>query len=1218
MTPRAFQSLSCVGILVFALAATTPLRAQVSGASLSGSITDAQGAFIPGASVSIKNTATGIVVEIISNEAGFYSAPNLAPGEYEVSTSLPGFGTVISKVILTVGAKQVLNVTLTVGQVQQTIEVSTAASLVETSNSTLSANVEGTEIRELPLNGRDWASLATLQPGVIEARTHLDVTHVGGGGGRGFGDQLSVGGGRPTQNSYRLDGTLVNDYSNAGPGSVLGANLGVDAIQEFTVLTSNYSAEYGFTSGGVINAVTKSGTNTFHGSAFDFLRNDALDASNFFNNASNLPKNPLRQNQFGASGGWRLLKDKTFLFGDYEGVRRTRGLPVTGGVTISDAVRNGNVVNLSTGASTTVSTIDPNIQKFLGLYPHPAAGATGCVKLPATQFSAPGVAGGCNPNVGLAPFQGTQSATEDFFTFRGDEKLSDKDSFFATFLRDSSVFSSPLAFNNELQSFTSYRQAVILEETHAFSPSMFNTIRVGLNRTNNLGGNSPNVLNPLAGDLSMGMNTAGITSGLYSPGITLTGTGVTALPGGRNGGASVQDFWGQMIQLYDDAFWTRGSHSFKFGFSFIASQLDGYTPLAGYNGSGAFTYQGLEQVAGGSTTVATAAEAPCYSGTGDGTNGNSYDNSCGTLVNFLTNQPRAAARPFDVTAVPKHYLRDKIYSGYLQDDWRFKPNLTFNLGIRYEMATIPTEINGRVAIMPSPTTALPCGPVTAGSCPQPSFPGSVPGDPTSVLRNSFWTSNPTTKNFEPRVGFSYDPFRTGKTAIRGGFGIFDALPLPYELILNNTSSAPWRSTLATLGSAVLPSPPSIAAGTAANGQGEWPFVVPSLTTAHITNPINRAWRYVDNNIKRNYVYQYNLNIQRQITSDTTILLGYAGSRALHNPFQADSVNTVIPTKAPGGFYYWPVPWSGSLPSTGPVSQASRLLNPTTTSIMYNTMWMSRSWYNSFQAKVNKQMSHGLQVQGSFTFSKSIDDSSGSTAGDTFQLDTVSEPFYDMSLNKGLSSFDIRRNLVINGLWNVPKPSSSGFKSRALGGWQLGLITTFADGVPASPQVGTDILGEVITTINPVNEVPGCNSNTLVNSDYRHGLFYINPSCVSLVPKSSDNAQFCDSNGRGFSAALAASTCANIRGNMGRNTIIGPGLFNADFSVFKNNPIPQISETASLQFRAEFFNVLNHTNFAPSSNLSAFNANGTPNTLFGQLTSTQIDNRVIQLALKLVW
>ena len=1219
MIPKAVRFVVSAGILALSFVISLPLRAQVSGASLSGTIADAQGAAVPIAMVSVKNVATGVSFDVTTNGVGFYTVPNLTPGDYEVSVTAPGFSTVVTKVTLTVGAKQEVNLTLSVGQLQEAIEVIGAAPLVETSNSTISGHVAGTEIRELPLNGRDWASLATLQPGVIEARTHLDVTHVGGGGGRGFGNQLSVGGGRPTQNSYRLDGAIVNDYSNAGPGSVLGANLGVDAIQEFTVLTSNYSAEYGFTSGGVINAVTKSGTNAFHGTAFDFLRNDVLDATNFFNNANNLPKNPLRQNQFGASGGWRLLKDKTFLFGDYEGVRRTRGIPVTNGVTISDAVRSGNVVNLATGASMKVPAIDPNIQKFLDLYPHPAAGATGCVTLPSTQFSAPGVAGGCNPNIGRVPFQGTQKATENFYTLRGDERLSDKDSVFATYLRDNSIFSSPLAFNNELQSFTSYRQSAIAEETHVFSPAWVNSVRAAISRTSNLGGTSPTVINPLASDSSLGMNTPGITEGFFSPAITLTGTGVTNLPAGKNGGASAQDFWGQNFQIYDDAFFTHGTHALKFGFSFLANQLDGYTPLLGFNGTGTFTFQGLEPVAGGSTTVATAAEGPCYLGTGDRTSGNSYDNSCGTLINFLTDQPRAAARPFDSAAVSKQYLRDKIYSGYLQDDWRFRPNLTLNLGLRYEMATIPTEINGRIAIMPTPSTPLPCGPVTPGACPQPSFAASVPGDPTSVLRSSFWTHNPTKRNFEPRIGFAWDPFRSGKTAVRGSFGIFDALPLPYELILNNTSSAPWRSTLAAMGSAVLASPPSMAAGTATTAQGEWPYIVPSLTNVRLTNPINRAWRYVDNNIKRNYVYQYNLNIQRQITSNTTLLFGYTGSRGIHNPFQADSVNTVLPTKAAGGDYYWPSPWSGSLPGTGAVSQAARLLNPTTMAIMYNTMWMSRSWYNAFQVRLNKQMSHGFQVQGSFTYSKSIDDASGSTAGDTFQLDAVSEPWYDLKLNKGLSAFDVRRNLIVNSLWNAPSPKSlGGFAERALGGWQLGLITAFADGVPATPQIASDILGEVIPTVNSGNLVPGCSGRDLVNSNYRHSLFYVNPNCISLVPKTTDNAPFCDSAGRGFSAALAANSCANIRGNIGRNTIIGPGLFNVDFSLFKNNRIPRISETFNLQFRAEFFNVLNHTNFAPTSNLSPFNANGTANTLFGQLTSTQVDNRVIQLALKLVW
>jgi Carboxypeptidase regulatory-like domain/TonB-dependent Receptor Plug Domain len=1213
-----------VGFVLFLSALISlPLQAQVAGATLSGTITDAQGGAVPNAKVSAKNLATAVVSESTTNGAGLYTIPNLNPGDYEVTVSSAGFSTTATKLSLTVGAKQELNLSLMVGQVLQTVEVTGAAPQVELESSTIAGNVNSNTVRELPLNGRDWASLATLEPSVVEARTHLDVTHVGGGGGRGFGDQLSVSGGRPTQNSYRLDGILVNDYSNAGPGSVLGKNLGVDAIQEFTVLTSNYSAEYGFTSGGVINAITKSGTNSFHGTAFDFVRNDAFDAANFFNNANGLGKNELRQNQFGAAGGYKILADKLFLFGDYEGVRRVAGLAITNcGATpcetIADAVRNGTVTNLTTGAVTQVA-IDPSIAKLLALYPHPTPGVA-CVTVTVTGP----LKGQCNPNVGAAPFSGFQKAREDFFTARADYKLSDKDSLLATYLRDPSSFTSPLSFNNELQLFTSYRQAIVAEETHVFSPSLANSFRVGLDRTTNLGGNSPTVLNPAAGDPSLGM-----LPGYFSPQVTLTGTGVTTLPGGQNGGASIQDFWGAIYQLYDDAFWTKGKHGFKFGFSALGYQVNGYTPLQGYNGNGTFTFAGIEAVAGGSTSVATAAEqgSNCLK-SGNPASGNNYDTSCGTLVNFLADQPRNAARPFDATQVNKHYLRDKIFSAYFQDDWHLRPSLTVNLGLRYEVATIPKEIHGEVLVMPSPSTILPCGPAIAGSCPQPSVQlaglTSPTGDPTSVLRNSFWSHNPTLKDFEPRIGFAWDPFHNGKTAVRGGFGVFDALPLPYELILNNTSAAPWRSTLSgtTFGSNTVASPP----------KGAWPFQIPALLSANlaavglpngVVNPINRSFQYIDNNIKRNYVFQYNLNVQRQITPSTTILIGYNGSRGYHNPFQADSVNTVIPTLVPNVGYVWPTPWSGSLTAT---QQAARLLNPSTDAIEYDTMYQSRSWYNALQIRVDKRLSHGFQVQGSFTWSKSMDDSSGSTAGDTFQLDAVSEPWYDLRLDKGLSDFNVGRNLTINGLYNVPTPKSlGGIGEKALGGWEFGLIVSLGDGVPMPLNIASaaslDLAGEIIPTVQPPNLVPGCSAQSLANSSsaYRsNGLLYINSNCLSLTPLTATNAPFCDSAGRGFALALAATTCPSIRGNFGRDVIIGPGLFDTNFSVFKNNYIRKVSESFNVQFRAEFFNVLNRTNFAPTPNLSPFNSDGTPTQGFGQLGATQINNREIQLALKVIW
>jgi hypothetical protein len=1205
MYPKIVNCARFAWALVLCLGCSYPLRAQVAGATLSGIVTDQQGAAIPAAKVSATNIATDVSTETNTNSAGAYTLPNLIPGDYRVTVIATGFATGVSRVTLTVGAKQELNLPLTVGQVSTQVEVASAAPAIDLSSSTMSGNVSAATVRELPLNGRDWASLATLEPSVVEARTHLDVTHLGGGGGRGFGDQLSVAGARPTQNSYRLDGAIVNDYSNAGPGSVLGKNLGVDAIQEFTVLTSNYSAEYGFTSGGVLNAITRSGTNAFHGSGFDFLRNDKLDAANFFSNANGLSKNSLRQNQFGGSAGWRIFKDRTFLFGSYEGVRKSAGLPVvncgsSACTTISDAARSGQVVNLATGAVVNVP-VDSTIQKYLALFPHPTPGA-GCLSV---TVAGP-LKGQCNPNVRPAPYLGAQTAGENFFTFRADHKLTSSDNIFVTFLRDPSVFSSPLAFNDVLQSFTSYRQAVVAEETHTFGPAWVNSFRAAVDRTNNLGGNSPQVVNAAAGDPSLGQ-----LPGFFSSAVTITGSQVSTLPGGKNYAASVQNFWGQIFQIYDDAFATHGKHGVKFGFAFLAYQVDGYTPLANGNGTGTFSFRGTysPSVTANGGQTATAAQLGCF-GTSTSqspatlADGRNYDNACGALVNFLTNQPLRATRPVDLSAVHKQYLRDKIFSGYVQDDWRVATNLTVNLGLRYEFATIPTEKNGAVAVLPSPTTALPCLPV-----PTPADQSCSAVNPASVLRNSFWTRNPTTKNMEPRVGFAWDPFGNGKTSVRAGFGIFDALPLPYELILNNTSQAPFRGTFATLGDnsgGLFASPP----------QGVWPFGIPALTSAHVNNPVSRAWRYVDANIKRNYVYQYNFNIQRQLTPGTTVLVGYTGSRAFHNPFQADSVNTVIPALVDGVGYVWPIPYSASLPAS---QQAARLLNPTTNNIMYNTMWQSRSWYNAMQVRVSKRMSHGFQILGSYTWSKSIDDSSGSTAGDTFQLDSVSEPWYDLRLNKGLSDFDIRRNLVISGIWNVPSTKTLGTAGdKILGGWQLGIIATVADGIPLPISLASDIAGEVIPTVQPPDVVAGCTAGSMVGSNYRQSLFEFNPSCFSLVPRTATNAAYCDSAGRGFSAALAASTCANIRGNLGRDVVIGPGLFNMNFSVFKNNYVRKISDAFNVQFRAEMFNVLNHTNFAPSSNLSPFNADGTRTSSFGQLTSTQVDNRVIQMALKLIW
>src|SRR6266699_5378375 len=362
--------------------------AQVTGATLSGTITDPSGGVIPNAMVSVRNTATGVTREVTADTAGFYSLPHLLAGSYELTVTSSGFSTARqSNLTLGVGAEQQLNFSLKVGQTSQTVEVTEAAPQIQLTSSTLTAEVESTTVRELPLNGRDWASLATLSPGVIGLNGEVQLPFESGAlrGNRGFGSQLTIAGGRHTQNNYRLDGLSISDYTN-GSGSVIGVTLGVDAIQEFSVITGNYSAEYGRTSGGVINAISKSGTNAYHGDVYEFLRNDALDANDFFSNTNGQPLPTLRRNQFGAALGGPIIKDRTFIFGDYEGIRLAEGTASGNSRVPSENARLGILAgqpvltgpcphpatqtNLAPGRATTC--VDNIIaQKYLALYQHP-------------------------------------------------------------------------------------------------------------------------------------------------------------------------------------------------------------------------------------------------------------------------------------------------------------------------------------------------------------------------------------------------------------------------------------------------------------------------------------------------------------------------------------------------------------------------------------------------------------------------------------------------------------------------------------------------------------------------------------------------------------------------------------------------------------------------------------------------------------------------------
>ncbi len=612
--------------LILVLLLSTPTRAQVVGATVSGSITDPRGDAIPNAKVSAKNLATGVSTTTTTNATGAFSIANLNPGDYEISSNAAGFSTAVTKITLTVGAKQEVNLALKVGQDTQIVEVTGEAPTVETTNSTISAEVDSTTVRELPLNGRDWASLATLQPGVASVRTQELITQVGAVG-RGLGSQMSIDGNRPTQNTYRLNGLIVNDYSNAGPGNVLGANLGVDAIQEFSVITSNYSAEYGYTSGGVVNAVTKSGTDQFHGTAFEFIRNNALDAANFFEAGK---RTPFRRNQFGGSAGGPIKKDKIFIFGAYEGLRQSKGIAHS--VHVPSAQARLGFLNDATGAPM------PN----QGGADAACAPATVCVKQPyLTFFPACAAANNIGPdnNTCNFSFSGAQVVPDNYYNFRGDVKISDKDSLNANFYYDRSTFAQPDNFNQKLEGFFVGRKGASIEETHLFGSSFVNTVRLGWNYTQGFGQLTPSALNPDASSTSAtfaiepGSTHAARVAGIGGGPNTAAGFNAP-FSGGLNGDA-IEDFTHQTVQTFDDAGRTIGRHSLKFGFMFIRLEEKLFAPFT--------------------------------------SNGTVFFNS---QADFLTDTPRTVQSPplGGLKGVTPHYMFTSIPGVYFQDDWKIRSN----------------------------------------------------------------------------------------------------------------------------------------------------------------------------------------------------------------------------------------------------------------------------------------------------------------------------------------------------------------------------------------------------------------------------------------------------------------------------------------------------------------------------------------------------------------
>ncbi len=1107
--------------LLFFLFVSIPTRAQTVGADLTGTVTDPSGGVIPDASVSIINTQTGITTKLVTNTHGIYTAHNLLPGNYRVTISAPGFQTAVGAgLILTVGAQQVLNETLGVGAATQSVTVTARAQDVQLQSAAISGEVSSKAIVQLPLNGRSWTDLATLEPGVNQVRQMVAVgtpDRVG----RGLGEELTVDGQRPQSNNYLLDGTSINDYSGQAPGSLLGGNLGVDAVSEFRVLTTGYSAEYGRSAGGIITAITRSGINQFHGSAYEFLRNSALDGRNFFD-ASKVPE--FRRNQFGASAGGPIRKGKMFIFGDYEGLRQylslsnqnqvpslaARGIGTGsgGGPGPSMVACTGNPGDACANTSSTYPTgsetlaqyaqnngftipnpdlvtgIDQGVLPYLAFYPKPNGAVFG------------------DGNAAFYNWTGHQIVSENFFTTRFDDQLSSKDNLSLIYLFDKTPGSQTDEFNNKLILNKTQRHAATVEETHVFGSNLVNVFRVGYSREFAGAPAGVTPINPLAADTSLGFlpgNSSGGVLGVPE---------LTDFTGGLSFSSPGTFFWNS-LQASDGVSLTKGINSISFGMN----------------------VEHIQEI-----------ETSC---------GNCAGNfSFNDIPSFLGNQPLSFIA--QVSGITNHDL-ETIFGTFIQDSVQARPNLTVTAGLRYEFDTVPIETRGENGTLHSLTGV------------------------TQYNGNPIY-HNPTLKNFEPRIGLAWDPFKTGKTSVRAGFGIFDVPVMPANFRSALDSAYPFVQSVATGN----PVPGSFPTGA-------------FLAGAVLGQGASRA-SFIQQNPGRNYVMNWNVNVQRAIFPNTTVTVAYVGSRGLHNLLVTDDSSIVMPIELSKEGYLWPFP-AGS----------GTILNPNWGRVS-SSFWNGDSYYHAFEVSLTQRLSHRLTGQVSYTYGQSTDTSSGSTDGDQFQNGISSLWWFSGALRKGPSDFNVPNNFTASVTYDLPNPKR--FPSAlnwAASGWELGGILSAQNGTPFTPIFSGDPLGMNSTDPWDIPDLKrGCNP-------IHGGLNYLNLSCYTLPQATPDIASLCTP----FPGH--PGTCSNLIGNAGRNSIMGPNVVQLDTSFDKNNYIPRISETFNIQFRAEFFNVLNHTNFgAPVDNNAVFDSTGIIVPGAGTIDSTVTTSRQIQFALRVNW
>jgi hypothetical protein len=1166
-----FLSATLVALFLGGLPVKSAAQTAGTGA-LSGTVTDPSGSSISGAQVKVTSESSGEVRTVATNNIGVFNVPLLLPGAYRVEVIQPGFRTAtVPRVQIIVTETNSLTIRLEVGQVSETVVVEAQVAQLQTESSTLGRVTSGEQVQTLPLAMRNFTQIIALNPGV--SAEVANAGELGRGGGGNNQDPTVSAGNWASDNNFQMNGVGVNDIQQSGYFSAGVAIPNPDTIQEFKVQTGQYDASYGRNAGANVDVVTKGGTNEYHGAAWEYFRNNDMNANTFFGNSHDQPRAILKQNQFGGDFGGPIKKDKLQFFTSYQGTRQRNGLDLNCSSTIQEAPLTNDRSAAALGAlfaqygpgtanPTAVTAFGGTQVAADGSNINPAALALLNTKLPNGQYLIP-TPQTINSSLpfdaqGSLSFSEACPFTEDQFMTNADYEMSAKSKLTARFFFANSNItytlpetnltaggSPPGAPVNLTQDFRNFS----LTHTYIFSPTVLNEAEVAYHRIF-------------------------ATFAQAIPGFTWSQVGVNVIPPDNDIPAIAIDYPsasglglggnGQNVQIAENTYtfqdsvsWTKGKHNFRFGAGLQREQ----------NNQVGFHYLS------GELFLTWADFLLGQSGAQNGTGiGNMYAS-------------------LDLLGLFDRAYRDWEVWSYAQDDYKITKRLTLNLGLRYDRIGDFGDAQGRNAGF-DPSLAdqnPPAGGTLAGTTVPNNYVGTIPPG-VKQLNNDFGLNGIGQNTWNPRLGLAYQmPWTHDRVVIRAGYGVYHSRSTG-QPFLQLISAPPYGQIR------------EFAPNTTFTEQQPLPLTEPTFPTFVPYSPSTaNSITFFEPNYRPPMIQEYSLGTQTQITPSLVLEVGYSGARGLHlidelSVNQASLASTSDPI-------------NGATTNTFANIQQRVPYQGFSSSLMEQIGSGAASWYNALLVSLNKRFSHGLQAQVSYTWAKDSSDAYASTTGPNGG--TVLGNQNDIGSGYGPDNFVRPQRLVINYSYQLPKPRwNNAFAQQALNGWTLQGVTTFQSGHYLTVTY-TNAFNVYGVTADRAQLSGKCTPGQYVTAGSVTSKLtdYVNTSCFTTPPVvgSEEPPGTCAA-----TSVLPDGNCPAIAtsfGNAGVGILRGPSEVNFDFSLFKNFPLHKLRDSANLQFRSEFFNIFNHPLFQdPDTNLN--------DATFGQITNTYGNPRIVQLALKL--